>query len=205
VIRVGPFRTIILTYYVWTIKGMGRIYQQTFIDTYSRVALATVYTEKTAITAAKLLNDKVIPWFEEQEIPLLRVLTDRGTEYCGKVEHHAYQLYLAVEDIDHSKTKARHPQTNGVCERLNRTIKEEFYNIYFRKRIYQSLEEIQSNLDKWLQDYNNLRPHAGKYCYSKKPIQTFLETKGIAQEKNYGSVAEGSDSSTYSDKGADKS
>ncbi len=111
------------TYYVGTIKGIGRIYQQTFIDTYSRVAFAKVYTEKTAITAADMLNDKVIPWFEQQEIPLLRVLTDRGTEYCGKVEHHAYQLYLAVENIDHSKTRARHPQTNGICERLNRTIK----------------------------------------------------------------------------------
>jgi transposase InsO family protein len=185
------------TYYVGTIKGIGRIYQQTFIDTYSRVAFAKVYTEKTAITAADALNDKVLPWFEQQDIPLLRVLTDRGTEYCGKVEHHAYQLYLAVENIDHSKTKARHPQTNGICERLNRTIKEEFYNVAFRKRIYQSIEEIQSDLDKWLHDYNNLRPHSGKYCYGKTPMQTFLEAKSIAQEKNYGSINEISDSATY--------
>ncbi len=190
------------TYYVGTIKGIGRIYQQTFIDTYSRVAFAKVYTEKTAITAADMLNDKVIPWFEQQEIPLLRVLTDRGTEYCGKVEHHAYQLYLAVENIDHSKTRARHPQTNGICERLNRTIKEEFYNVSFRKRIYQSIEAIQEDLDKWLHDYNNLRPHSGKYCYGNTPMQTFLETKSIAQEKNYGSIEEISDSSTYLDKAA---
>lgn len=149
-----------------------------------------------------MLNDKVLPWFESQTVPLLRVLTDRGTEYCGKVEHHAYQLYLAVENIDHSKTRARHPQTNGICERLNRTIKEEFYNIYFRKRIYQSLEEIQSDLDKWLHDYNNLRPHSGKNCYGKTPMQTFLEAKPVAQEKNYGSIEELSDSSTYLDRAA---
>lgn len=188
------------TYYVGTIKGIGRIYQQTFIDTYSRVAFAKVYTEKTAITAADMLNDKVIPWFEQQEVPLLRVLTDRGTEYCGKVEHHAYQLYLAVEDIDHSK--ARHPQSNGICERLNRTIKEEFYNINFRKRIYQSIEEIQLDLDKWLHDYNNFRPHSGKYCYSKTPMQTFLDMKMIAQEKNYGTIKKLSDNSTYLDEAA---
>jgi len=103
------------TYYVGNMKGVGRIYQQTFIDTYSRVAFAKLYTEKTAITAAHLLNEVVLPWFNEQDIPLLRVLTDRGTEYCGKVEHHAYQLYLAIENIDHSKTKVRHPQTNGIC------------------------------------------------------------------------------------------
>ena len=110
------------TYFVGTIKGVGRIYQQTFIDTYSRVAFAQLYTEKTAITVTHALNEKVIPWFTEQDVPLLRILTDRGTEYCGLVEHHAFQLYLALEDIDHSKTKVRHPQTNGICERFHKTI-----------------------------------------------------------------------------------
>ena len=91
-------------------KGVGRIYQQTFVDTYARVAICKLYTEKTAITTADLLNDRVIPFFAEHKIDLLRILTDRGTEYCGKVENHAYQLYLAVEDVDHSRTKA-HRQT----------------------------------------------------------------------------------------------
>lgn len=75
-------------------------------------------------------------------MPLLRVLTDIGTEYCGLVENHAYQLYLALEDIDHSKTKARHPQTNGICERFHKTIKEEFYSVTFRKKVYHTLEEL---------------------------------------------------------------
>jgi transposase InsO family protein len=97
---------------------VGRIYQQTFIDTYSRVALAKLDTEKTVITAADLLNDRVISFFQEQGVPLLRILTDRGTRYCGKPENHAYQLYLAIEDIDHTRTKANHPQTNGICERF---------------------------------------------------------------------------------------
>jgi len=173
------------TYYVGCIKGVGRIYQQTFIDTYSRIAFAKLYTEKTAITAADMLNDMVLPWFEMQDIPLLRILTDRGTEYCGKIEHHAYQLFLAVENIDHSKTKARSPQTNGICERLNRTIKEEFYDVTFRKKIYRSLEELQIDLNEWLRKYNELRPHSGKYCYGKTPMQTFNETKHIAIEKNH--------------------
>src|SRR5690606_13427517 len=117
------------TYYVGNIKGVGRIYQQTFIDTYSKVAQLKLYDRKNALVAADLLNDRVVPFFDEQEIPLLRVLTDRGTEYCGAREHHEYQLYLAVEDIDHSKTKARHPQTNGICERFHKTVQEEFYSI----------------------------------------------------------------------------
>src|SRR5207249_6499438 len=96
------------TFYVGTLKGVGRIYQQTFIDTYSEVATAKLYDRKTALTAADLLNDRVVPFFEEQEIPLGRVLTDRGTEYCG-TDGHEYELYLAVENIDHTRTKARSP------------------------------------------------------------------------------------------------
>ena len=138
------------TYFVGTMKGVGRIYQQTFIDTYSRIAFAQLYTEKTAITSAHALNEKVLPWFQEHDVPLLRILPDRGTEYCGLVENHAYQLYLALEDIDHSKTKVPHPQTNGICERFHKTIKEEFYNITFRKKIYHTLEELQIDLDLWI-------------------------------------------------------
>lgn len=182
------------TYYVGTMKGVGRIYQQTFIDTYSRVAFAKLYTEKTAVTAAHILNEAVLPWFSEQDIPLLRILTDRGTEYCGKVENHAYQLYLAVENIDHSKTKVRSPQTNGICERLHKTMKNEFYDITFRKKIYCSLEELQEELNEWLRQYNELRPHSGKFCYGKTPLQTFKDSIHIAIEKNHGNVIEKSDS-----------
>ena len=171
------------TFYVGTLKGVGRIYQQTFIDTYSRVACAKLYTQKTALTAADLLNDRVVPFFEDNGIRLLRVLTDRGTEYCGKKDHHEYQLYLAVEDIDHTKTKTKSPQTNGICERFHKTILEEFYQIAFRKKIYQTLEELQADLDEWLRHYNNERPHSGRYCYGKTPQQTFFDTLHVAKEK----------------------
>jgi hypothetical protein len=103
------------TFYVGTLKGVGRIYQQTFVDTYSKWAAAKLYTTKTPITAADLLNDRVLPFFAEQGMGMIRILTDRGTEYCGKPETHDYQLYLALNDIEHTKTKVRHPQTNGIC------------------------------------------------------------------------------------------
>lgn len=123
------------TFYVGTLKGVGRIYQQTFIDTYSKVAFAKLYDRKNALVAADLLNDRVVPFFEEHDISLLRILTDRGTEFCGRREHHEYQLYLAVGDIDHSKTKARSPQSNGICERFHKTVLGEFYRIAFRRKI----------------------------------------------------------------------
>lgn len=171
------------TYYVGTIKGVGRIYQQTFIDTYTKVAFAKVYDRMNALLAADMLNDRVLPFYEKYGVRLLRILIDRGTEYCGAREYHEYQLYLALEDIDHSRTKARSPQTNGICERLNRTIQDEFYAIAFGKKIYSTLEQLQEDLDLWLNEYNRNRTHTGKYCFARTPLQTFEETLSLAKEK----------------------
>lgn len=170
------------TYYVGNIKGVGRIYQQTVVDTYTRVGFAKLYTSKHALTAADILNDRVIPFFEEHNIPLLRMLTDRGTEFKG-AQGHEYELYLNVEGIEHSKTKVRHPQSNGICERLHRTMQEEFYAVAFRKKLYDNLESLQSDLDEWMEYYNNERTHSGRYCYGKTPMATFLESLPLAKEK----------------------
>ena len=171
------------TFYVGNLKGVGRIYQQTFIDTYAKVGFAKLYDRKTPITAADLLNDRVLPFYDEHEIPLLRVLTDRGTEYCGNPERHEYELYLAVEDIDHTRTKTKSPQTNGICERFHKTLLDEFYRIAFRKKIYRTIEELQADLDLWIDDYNRNRPHQGRWCFGKTPMHTFLDSLPIAQEK----------------------
>jgi transposase InsO family protein len=171
------------TFYVGTIKGVGRIYQQTFVDTYSKVAFAKLYTTKTPITAADLLNDRVLPFFEEHGLPILRILTDRGTEFCGAVERHDYELYLAVNDIEHTKTKAQSPQTNGICERFHKTILQEFYQITFRKKLYTDLEMLQSDLDAWLRYYNHERTHQGKMCCGRTPIATLEDSKAIWKEK----------------------
>lgn len=174
------------TFYVGTMKGVGRIYQQTFADTYSKMAFAKLYTTKTPITSADLLNDRVLPFFAEQEVPVLRILTDRGTEYCGKLEQHDYQLYLAMNDIEHTKTKAASPQTNGICERFHKTILQEFYQVAFRKKIYRSIEQLQSDLDAWIEYYNHERTHQGKMCCGRTPMKTFRDGKAIWQEKMIG-------------------
>jgi len=172
------------TYYVGTMKGVGRIYQQTYVDTYCKVAHCKLYTMKTPITAADLLNEKVLPYYEQHELPVLRILTDRGTEYCGKVESHDYQLYLALNDIDHTRTKTRHPQTNGIVERFHKTIGDEFYKITFRKKIYNDLESLQKDLDEWLIKYNTERTHQGKMCCGRTPFETLLDGQRIWKEKS---------------------
>jgi transposase InsO family protein len=171
------------TFYVGNLKGVGRIYQQTFIATYAKVAFAKLYDRKTALTAADLLNDRVLPFYDAQAVKLTRVLTDRGTEYCGNPEHHEYELYLAVEDVDHSRTKTKSPQTNGIVERFHKTVLDEFYRVAFRKRIFSSIDELQADLDAWVRSYNEERPHQGRWCFGKTPMQTFLDAIPLAQEK----------------------
>lgn len=173
------------TFYVGYIKGVGRIYQQSAIDTYSAVAFAKLYTAKIPVTAADILNDKVIPFFESHMIPIMRILTDRGTEYCGAPEKHYYELFLQLNDIEHTMTKAKSPQTNGICERFNQTVLNEFYRIAFRKNIYKSIDQLQGDLDFYMLQYNEERTHQGKRCKGRTPMQTFLDGLQLAKDKIY--------------------
>lgn len=172
------------TFYVGYLKGVGRIYQQTVIDTYSSVGFAKLYTAKVPVTAADILNDRVLPFFEDQEIPILTILTDRGTEYCGRLDKHPYELYLQLNEIEHRKTKVKSPQTNGICERFHQTVLNEFYRVTFRKKLYSDLEDLQEDLDKFIDRYNHERTHQGKRCQGRTPMQTFNEGKEVYAEKN---------------------
>ena len=147
-------------------------------------AAAKPYTTKTPITDADLLNDRVLPFFAEQGMGMIRILTDRGTKYCGRPESHDYQLYLALNDIEHTKTRANHPQTNGICERFHKTILQEFYQVAFRRKIYRSIEELQVDLDEWMAYYNNERTHQGKMCCGRTPMETLVDGKEAWHDKS---------------------
>ena len=137
----------------------------------------------------------MIPFHDEHEIVLQWVLADRGTEYCGTHDRHECELYLAVENIDRSRTRTSEadrgrrprkppsPQTNGIVERFHKTMLDEFYRIVFRKRIYATIDELQADLDAWLTESNGVRAHQGRYCYGKTQMQTFLEAVPADREK----------------------
>ena len=169
------------TYYVGYIKGIGKIYQQTAIDTFSNTGFAKLYLDKTQTVAADFLNSKVLPFFDEHRISVLRMLTDNGKEFCGRAETHHYQMFLYLNDIEHSRTKARHPQTNGAVEKLHQTIQNEFYNTAFRKTLYKTLEQMQNDLDKFMKKYNFERTNQGKRCQGRTPYETF--TEGVQKYK----------------------
>ncbi len=178
------------TCYIGYIKGIGKLYQQTGIDTHSNIGFAKVYTEKSSLTAADFLNDRVLPFFDEHSIRTLRMLTDNGTEYCGRPEVHPYKLFLHLNDIEHTRTKVRHPQTNGAVERLNQTVQEDFYRVAFRKKLYRSTEEIQADFDTFMDWYNEERTNQGCYCQERTPMQTFIDGLPLYQRYVYEEVEE---------------
>jgi hypothetical protein len=171
------------TFSVGTLKGVGRIYPQPCIATYSNVAFAKLYDRQTSLTAAELLNEQVVPVFEVHEVPLSRVLPDRGTEYGGSPDPPESERYWAVENLAHSRPKVKSPQPKGIVERFPKTLLTEFYRIPFRKKIDTTLADLQTDLDGWLREYNENRVHPGRWCYGRTPLQTFLETIPLAKEK----------------------
>jgi transposase InsO family protein len=148
----------------------------------AKVSFAKLYDHKTPVTAANLLNDRVLPFCRRAWDHVIESADGSGNGVL-RDRQHKYELYLAVEDIDHTRTKAKSPQTNGICERFHKTVLNEFYRVAFRKKIYKTLDELQTDLDAWLRLYNEERPHQGRWCYGKTPMQTFIDSIPLAKEK----------------------
>jgi len=133
---------------------VGKVYIQVVIDAFCSLAFAKVYTSKMPITAADLVYDRVLPFYEALGVAIKAVLTDNGREFCGKSQSHPYELLLALHDIEHRTTKVRSPRTNGFVERMNRTLLDEHFRIKGREKWYEGIDEIQADLDEFLAFYN---------------------------------------------------
>jgi transposase InsO family protein len=163
------------TFMVGNLKGIGKIYLQTVVDCHSRFAFGHLYTSKVPVTAVHVLNEKVLPFFEEQNCPIISILTDNGREYCGRMDHHPFELFLQLEEIEHRTTKVRRPQSNGIVERLHKTLLDEHFRIQGRVKFYESLSEMQCDLDLYLHTYNYERAHQGRNMNGRTPQQAFVE------------------------------
>lgn len=178
------------TFMVGSLKGVGRVYLQSAIDCYSRYAWGRLYTSKLPVTAVHLLNTDILPFYEQHAACIVTVLSDNGREFCGKPDSHPYELFLQLEGIEHRTTKVRRPQSNGFVERLHRTLLDEHFRIKGRQKWYESVEEMQKDLDLYLVEYNTKRPHQGRNMEGRTPYEVFTtglsknETKEVTTDKN---------------------
>lgn len=171
------------TFMVGVMKGVGKIYLQAVVDTYGSYAFGKLYTSKLPETAADVLYDRVLPFYEAQGLTVEHVLTDNGREYCGRPMIHPYQIFLELNEIGHRRTKVARPRTNGFVERFNRTVLDEFFREAFRNKFYATVEELQADLDTWLAYYNNERPHRGYRNMGRRPIETVEQGKKLVPTK----------------------
>jgi transposase InsO family protein len=163
------------TFLVGTLKGVGRVYLQSVIDCHSRYAWGRLYTSKLPLTAVHVLNEDVLPFFEEHDAHIETILSDNGREFCGRPDRHPYELFLQLEGIEHRTTKVRRPQSNGFVERLHRTLLDEHFRVQGRQTWYESVEEMQKSLEGYFHHYNNERPHQGRGMNGRTPFAVFID------------------------------
>jgi transposase InsO family protein len=162
------------TFFVGSFKGVGKVYLHTVVDTYGSYAFGVLGTSKQPEWAVSVLYNDALPFYEEREIPVGAVLTDNGKEFCG-TDTHPYELFLALAEIEHRRTKVNCPRTNGFVERFHRTVLDEFFRVKLRTTLYESLEALQTDLDTWLVYYNQERSHLGYRNLGRRPIDTVNE------------------------------
>ena len=163
------------TFYVGRIKGVGKIYLQAVVDTYNSFAFGFLHIGKLPECAVAIMHNDVLPFYQEKGLKVEAVLTDNGREFCGREDRHPYELYLALNEIEHRRTRVRRPFTNGFVERFNRTLLDEFLRKAFREKFYESVEALQEDLDAWLKHYNYERPHRGYRNMGKRPVDSLKE------------------------------
>jgi len=176
------------TFFVGVLKGVGKVYLQTVIDCHSRYAWARLYPNKLPLTAVQTLNNEVLPTFEAEGATIDAVLSDNGREFCGREDQHPYELFLQLEGIEHKKTRVKRPQSNGIVERLHRTLLDEHLRVAGRKTWYETIEEMQVALDAYLVVYNTERPHQGRGMNGRTPLQAFRDGIPKQPEKEIGSI-----------------
>ena len=169
------------TFFVGHFKGVGKVYLHTVVDTYGSYAFGFLHTSKVPECAVAVLHNDVLPFYQERGLAVEKILTDNGREFCG-TDTHPYELYLALNDIAHARTKVKHPYTNGFVERFHRTVKEEFFEMALRETFYESVEALQADLDRWLAHYNTERPHLGYRNLGKRPLDTVNAYLSVTKE-----------------------
>ena len=159
------------TFMVGTLKGIGRVYLHAVVDTHGSYAFGFLHVSKQPEAAVAVLHNEVLPFYAALDLPVGAVLTDNGREFCG-TERHPYELYLALNDIEHRRTRVGTPRTNGFVERFNGTVLEEFFRPVMHQRLFESVAALQADLDAWLHHYNRERPHLGYRNQGRRPWET---------------------------------
>jgi transposase InsO family protein len=164
------------SFYVGNLKGVGKVYQLTAVDTCARWAIVKLIIGPVHTADTIRFVDHVRKTMRRLGIPVGRVLTDNGPEYSGL----AFRDHLADIGIDHVRIPPRSPNHNAVCERFQGTMLQECWRPAFHRRHFHSLRQLQAEANAWLIRYNTRRRNHGDYMAGRRPTD-ILHTHHINQ------------------------
>lgn len=170
------------------LNGVGKVHLHAVVDTCSSHAFGFPHTNKKPEAAVAAVHNDVLAFYSKLGIRVENILTDNGTEFKG-TDLHPYEVYLELNDIKHRTSRVRRPQTNGFIERFNRTVLDEFFRIVFRAKAFESVADLQNDLDKWLAFYNTERPHQGYRKMGRTPIETINKFVQEAKKEKKGGAS----------------
>jgi transposase InsO family protein len=155
------------SFYIGNLKGVGKVYQLTAIDTATRWAFVMIVlgTPNGKVTARFL--HQVIRHYRRHGVTVRAVLTDNGPEYRAATFTNA----LAAKELAHQRIPARSPNHNAVCERFQGTALQECWRPAFHRRRFSSIRQLQAEIDAWLNHYNTRRRNHSDFMQGRTPRQ----------------------------------
>jgi hypothetical protein len=136
------------------VPGTGCIYVETVVDRDSSIAFAKVYSRKNATNALDILASRVAPLFERQGIAIKEIHTRKTSEYCGLLSVHPFEYFLATSHIQHLPMDQPSHPNNFLCEQFYRVLLKEFFLPALRRRFQVSLDDLQKDLDTFVEAHN---------------------------------------------------
>jgi transposase InsO family protein len=173
----GPGELVCIdSFYIGKLKGVGKVYQLSAIDVFTRLALVWLVTGTPDASVSMRFLDRLVRHYRRHGITVRAVLSDNGPEYNAS----AFSAAVAAKGLTHVRIPPRSPNHNAVVERFHGTILQECWRPAFHRRLFTSLRQLQAEADAWLLTYNRRRRNHGDYMRGRTPqeiLDSFMSNK----------------------------
>jgi transposase InsO family protein len=164
----GPGELVCLdSFYIGKLKGVGKVYQLTAIDVFTRWAFVALVLGPVNGTHTGRFIDQLLRHYRRHGVSVRAVLSDNGPEYVAN----GFRAHLVEKGLRHQRIPARSPNHNAVCERFQGTILQECWRPAFHRRRFTSIRQLQAEADAWLLTYHHRRRNHGDYMAGRTPHQ----------------------------------
>ncbi|HEX2184341.1 MAG TPA: DDE-type integrase/transposase/recombinase [Chloroflexota bacterium] len=155
------------SFYIGNLKGVGKVYQLTAVDTATRWAVMVLVLGPPTAAQTVRFVDQVLRCFRRLGFPLRAVLTDNGPEWVAR----GFASAVAAKGLQHHRIPPRSPNHNAVCERFQGTALQECWRPAFHRRRFTSVGQLQAEANAWLIHYNTRRRNHSDFMRGRTPLE----------------------------------